>query len=140
MLEFLRDNWVALLGTFGAIIVWFTERQKRRSEGKIGLNDATEGMQNMYDKFVEDANYQYDKLNEKIKTLQTSEETAVKERNEIYGTMADIQKRMEADKSKILELERKIASYEATIKTYELKIVDYEFQVTKLKDELKKHK
>ena len=140
MLDFLKDNWAAIVGTIGAIIIWFNERQKRKSEGRVGINDATEGMQNMYDKFVNDANLQYDKLNEKIKVLQESERNAVQERNDLSSTMYDIQKRMEADKTKISELERKIASYEKTIKNYEQKIVDYESQVKILKDELKKHK
>lgn len=140
MLEFLKENWIAISTTIGAIVVWFNERQKRRSEGKIGLNDATEGMQNMYDKFVADANFQYDKLNEKINKLQQSENEAYKLRLELSNTIEDIQKKMKVDKNKIRELESKIAAYEATIKNYESKITDYETQVNKLKQELIKYR
>ena len=140
MIDFLKDNWIGILSALGAIIVWLAERQKRRNEGRVGINDATEGMQKMYDKFVEDASIQYDKLNEKIGKLQESESIAIKARNELSSTLEDIQHQMNADKKIIKELERKIAAYEQTIKNYEGKITDYELQVKKLKQELQKHK
>lgn len=137
MLDFLRDNWIAITSTLGAIAIWFSERQKRRNEGKIGFNDATEGMQKMYDKFVEDANKQYDKLNEKISKLQESEAIAIDIRNELASTLENIQSQMKVDKNRIKELELKIAAYEESIKTYQSKILNYETQVKKLKEELK---
>lgn len=140
MLDFLRENWVALSGTLGAIIIWLSERQKRRNEGRVGINDATEGMQNMYDKFVGDANFQYDKLNAKIEKLQNSEIEAILERNGLTEKLDKLHRQVEEDKQKMILLESKIADYEITIKSYELKIADYECQVKKLKEELKNKK
>lgn len=123
-MDFLRDNWLAVLSTLGAIIVWLSERQKRRVEGRIGINDATEGMQQMYNKFVDDADTQYQKMNEKITKLESI----------IDGLLE--QQRL--DKDNISKLERRVNEQEITIKSYEQKISEYEIEVQRLKRELNK--
>ena len=123
-MDFLRDNWLAVLSTLGAIIVWLSERQKRRVEGRIGINDATEGMQQMYNKFVDDADTQYQKMNEKITKLESI----------IDGLLE--QQRL--DKDSISKLERRVNEQEITIKSYEQKISEYEIEVQRLKRELNK--
>lgn len=137
MLEFLKENWLPISTAIGTIWIWFSERQKRKTEGKVGINDATGGMQAMYDKFVDDADVQYTKLNNKIEKLELD---ALTERNILTEKLNKLQTQVENDKYKIINLEQKIAGYELAIKSYELKILDYEAQVCKLKEELKKQK
>lgn len=133
VLNFLIENWIPLSTTIGAIWLYFDERKKRQTEGRMGINDATEGMQNMYDKFVADANDQYDKLNQKIMKLQDNESKAVSERNEISLELSKLKSDVAKDKQRIFELETKVIEYEAEIQKYKE-------QVKNLKAELNRYK
>lgn len=137
MLEFLAENWLLLLPTIGGAIAWISERKKRISEGRIGLNDATKGMQEMYDRFVEDASKQYDKLNMKIQSLEDNAIITNNDRERLLLQIKDIERQVETDKKRMLELETKISQYEETIRNYELKIREYEKEVSKLNAQLK---
>lgn len=133
IIEFLKENWLPFFTTIGGVWLYFAERNKRKTEGRIGINDATEGMQNMYDKFVADANDQYDKLNAKIKGIQENESTALKERDVLNKELIEIKFEIAFDKKRILELENKIVQYEEEIRKYKE-------QVKNLKTELSTYK
>lgn len=133
VIDFILQNIPYIVTVIGAVWMYFAERKKRRAEGRIGINDATEGMQNMYDKFVSDANYQYDKLNQKILQLQTNEEIAVTERNTISEELRRVKTDIDKDKRRIAELENKISEYETEIQKYKE-------QVKTLKAELNRYK
>ena len=133
IIEFLKENWLPFFTVIGSVWLYFAERSKRKTEGRIGINDATEGMQNMYDKFVADANDQYDKLNAKIKGIQENESTALKERDVLNKELIEIKFEIAFDKKRILELENKIVQYEEEIRKYKE-------QVKNLKTELSTYK
>lgn len=133
IIEFLKENWLPFFTTIGSVWLYFAERSKRKTEGRIGINDATEGMQNMYDKFVADAGEQYDKLNLKIKGIQENESNALKERDSLNRELNEIRFEIAFDKKRILELENKIVQYEEEIRKYKE-------QVKNLKTELSTYK
>ena len=133
IIEFLKENWLPFFTVIGSVWLYFAERSKRKTEGRIGINDATEGMQNMYDKFVADAGEQYDKLNLKIKGIQENESNALKERDSLNRELNEIRFEIAFDKKRILELENKIVQYEEEIRKYKE-------QVKNLKTELSTYK
>lgn len=133
LIEFLKENWLPLFTTIGGVWLYFAERSKRKTEGRIGINDATEGMQNMYDKFVSDAGDQYDKLNAKVKTIQENEAKALEERDAFYKELTEIKHEIAFDKKRILELENRVVEYEEEIRKYKE-------QVKHLKTELSTYK
>ena len=133
LVNFLTENWLPFSTLVGGVWVYFAERKKRSTEGRLSINDATEGMQSMYDKFVNDANYQYDKLNEKITRLQENEYRALEERDRLSLELNRVKQEIAIDKHRILELESKILEYEEAIKQYKL-------QVKSLTTELNKYK
>lgn len=133
LLDFLLENWIPLSTTIGAVWLYFAERKKRQTEGRIGVNDATEGMQNMYDKFVADADRQYERLNNKIIELQESANKSTQERNTLSMELAQVKNEIAIDKKRILELEAKVTEYEAEIQKYKE-------QVRNLKAELNRYK
>lgn len=133
IVEFLKENWLPFFTTIGGLWIYFAERSKRKTEGRIGINDATEGMQNMYDKFVSDASDQYDKLNSKVKVIQDNEAHALSERDALNKELMDIKHEIAFDKKRILELENRVIEYEEEIRKYKE-------QVRILKTELSTYK
>ena len=133
MVEFLAENWIPLCTTIGGVWLYFSERMKRKTEGRISLNDATEGMQSMYDKFVADANYQYEELKEKIVHLQENEARALGERDGLAVQLRTIQFEIATDKRRILELEKRIREYEEAIAQYKIQVKDLTSELAKYK-------
>lgn len=133
LVVFLSENWITLTSVVGGVWIYFSERRKRQTEGRISLNDATEGMQAMYDKFVEDANYQYDKLNEKITKLQENESKALQERDSLASELLGIKSDIVQDKRKILELESRILEYEEQIRQYKTQVKNLTTELAKYK-------
>ena len=133
LFEFLKENWIPLTTTIGAIWLYFSEKKKRHVEGRIGINDATEGMQNMYDKFVADADHQFEKLALKVKNLEESENDFSSYKRGVAIEITNMKREIELDKRRIIDLEGKI-------KEYEEQIQKYKEQVKNLNEELNKYK
>ena len=133
LLEFLKENWIPLTTTIGAVWLYFSERKKRHIEGRIGVNDATEGMQNMYDKFVTDADQQFEKLSQKITKLQENEKEYEKYKEDIAIEILTMKDELNTYKNRVADLGNKVLEYE-------MEIHKYKEQVKNLKSELNRYK
>ena len=131
---FLKDNWMALTSTIGAVWLYFSERHKRKTESKININDATEGMQSMYDKFVADADRQYEKLNLKITSLQLDSDKASLQRDEVIKELQEVKNQLRHEKIIIQQLSEKLTEYEIEIAKYKEQVKNLKLELTKYKN------
>lgn len=140
IIELLRENWVSVTGALGVAIAWFVEKKSRKEDLKIKQGSAMETMQSAYDRFVEDAQNQYNLLYDKIGVLETRERTAISERVSLQENIKALKKEMYIDKENIQKLEIRISEYEIKIKSYEEQLTKYKLRVESLTRELSKYK
>ena len=130
---FIKDNWVSITGTIGVVIAWFFDKKNRKEETKIKQGSAMETMQAAYDKFVDDAQKQYNLMDAKITTLEDRERVAIAERAKLEENINTLKKQVSSDKKEMEQLQKRITEYEVKIKYYEE-------QVKSLTNELSKYK
>ena len=130
---FIKDNWVSITGTIGVVIAWFFDKKNRKEETKIKQGSAMETMQAAYDKFVDDAQKQYNLMDAKITTLEDRERVAIAERAKLEENINPLKKQVSSDKKEMEQLQKRITEYEVKIKYYEE-------QVKSLTNELSKYK
>lgn len=133
LLLFLKENWVTLTTTFGVATAWFVDRKKRAEELKITQSSSLEGMQNAYDKFVEDAQKQYDALNGKIEKFEERERKAIEERSALQESVKNLKETTESDKKTIEDLKKRITEYEVKIETYEKRVSELTAELSQYK-------
>lgn len=129
--NYLLDNFLPILIAFGGGIAWFFDKRKRDAETKslLALNKQSEatalqGMQDVYDKFVDDVKKQIEdfreenaKLRKRVSDLEADLENANKERAELINKINKFQLRSEEDARLIASLKTKIESYEKDCRT-----------------------
>ena len=93
--------------------------QKSKEEIRVTSATALDAMQNSYDKFVEDSQKQYDRLqqeiaslNATIQTIQNREREAIKELSAQATQIQSLKEQMATDKKLIADLTKKVDDYE----------------------------
>ena len=121
ILNYLIDNLLPIAIALSGAIAWITEKKKRKAEidsvvvtNKQGEATALQGMQSVYDKFVEDVKTQIAELR--------SENAAL--RNEIAEVKKQAEKERKELTSEVNELKEKNTALMAEIEKYvkELKL------------------
>ena len=122
ILNYLIDNLLPILIALSGAIAWFTEKKKRKAEidsvvvtNKQGEATALQGMQSVYDKFVEDVKTQIAELRAENAALRSEiaevKRQAEKERKELTSEVNEL-------KEKNMALMAEIEKYVKELKLY----------------------
>ena len=122
ILNYLFDNLLPILIAVVVAIAWLTEKNKRKAEidsvvvtNKQGEATALQGMQSVYDKFVEDVKTQIAELRAENAALRTEiaevKRQAEKERKELTSEVNEL-------KARNTELMAEIEKYVKELKLY----------------------
>ena len=122
ILNYLIDNLLPIAIAIGGAVAWFTEKKKRKAEidsvvvtNKQGEATALQGMQSVYDKFVEDVKKQITELRAENASLRSEiaevKRQAEKERKELTSEVNDL-------KEKNMALMAEIEKYVKELKLY----------------------
>lgn len=129
---YVMDNLLPLLTIVGGGIAWLVDRQQRKaalerskSENKGTEATAMQGMQLVYDKFVEDVEEKINSLMEKIReqsveieALKENLKVAEKEREKLLEEIEYFRIQSRMDGELITSLKTKVDNYEKEIKLY----------------------
>ena len=128
-LKFIVDNWVSLSSTIGMIVLWFSKRKYDKIELKKETSTALEGIQNAYDRYVNNTNAKVDELQKEINDLKQREKDWLIEKDNLQKQINGLRYQASKDQSIIQSLKAKIANYETKTKENENKIKLLETEV-----------
>ena len=128
-LKFIVDNWVSLSSTIGMIVLWFSKRKHDKIELKKETSTALEGIQNAYDRYVNNTNAKVDELQKEINDLKEREKNWLIEKDNLQKQINGLIQQSTKDQSIIQSLKAKIANYESKTKENESKIKLLETEV-----------
>lgn len=129
ILKFVVDNWVSLSSTIGMIVLWFSKRKYDKVEFKKETSTALEGIQNAYDRYVNNTNAKVDELQKEINDLKQREKEWLLEKDNLQYQINGLIQQSSKDQSIIQSLKAKIANYESKTKENESKIKLLETEV-----------
>ena len=129
ILKFVVDNWVSLSSTIGMIVLWFSKRKYDKVEFKKETSTALEGIQNAYDRYVNNTNAKVDELQKEINALKQREKDWLIEKDNLQYQINGLIQQSTKDQSIIQSLKAKIANYELKTKENESKIKLLETEV-----------
>ena len=129
ILKFIVDNWVSLSSTIGMIVLWFSKRKYDKVEFKKETSTALEGIQNAYDRYVNNTNAKVDELQKEINDLKQREKEWLLEKDNLQYQINGLIQQSSKDQSIIQSLKAKIANYESKTKENESKIKLLETEV-----------
>lgn len=129
ILKFVVDNWVSLSSTIGMIVLWFSKRKYDKIELKKETSTALEGIQNAYDRYVNNTNAKVDELQKEINDLKQREKEWLLEKDNLQYQINGLIQQSTKDQSIIQSLKAKIANYESKTKENESKIKLLETEV-----------
>ena len=129
ILKFIVDNWVSLSSTIGMIVLWFSKRKYDKVEFKKETSTALEGIQNAYDRYVNNTNAKVDELQKEINDLKQREKEWLLEKDNLQEQINGLIHQSSKDQSIIQSLKAKIANYEIKTKANENKIKILETEV-----------
>ena len=132
-LKFIVDNWVSLSSTIGMIVLWFSKRNHDKIELKKETSTALEGIQNAYDRYVNNTNAKVDELQKEINDLKQREKDWLIEKDNLQKQINGLIRQSTKDQSIIQSLKAKIANYESKTKENENKIKVLETEVNSSK-------
>ena len=132
-LKFIVDNWVSLSSTIGMIVLWFSKRKYDKIELKKETSTALEGIQNAYDRYVNNTNAKVDELQKEINDLKEREKDWLVEKDNLQKQINGLIQQSTKDQSIIQCLKAKIANYETKAKENESKIKVLESEVNSYK-------
>ena len=132
-LKFIVDNWVSLSSTIGMIVLWFSKRKYDKIELKKETSTALEGIQNAYDRYVNNTNAKVDELQKEINDLKQREKDWLVEKDNLQYQINGLIQQSTKDQSIIQILKAKIANYETKAKENESKIKVLESEVNSYK-------
>ena len=133
ILKFIVDNWVSLSSTIGMIVLWFSKRKYDKIELKKETSTALEGIQNAYDRYVNNTNAKVDELQKEINDLKQREKEWLLEKDNLQYQINGLIQQSTKDQSIIQSLKAKIANYETKAKENESKIKVLESEVNSYK-------
>ena len=133
ILKFIVDNWVSLSSTIGMIVLWFSKRKYDKIELKKETSTALEGIQNAYDRYVNNTNAKVDELQKEINDLKEREKDWLIEKDNLQKQINGLIQQSTKDQSIIQNLKAKIANYETKTKENESKIKVLESEVNSYK-------
>ena len=133
ILKFIVDNWVSLSSTIGMIVLWFSKRKYDKIELKKETSTALEGIQNAYDRYVNNTNAKVDELQKEINDLKEREKDWLVEKDSLQRQINGLIQQSTKDQSIIQNLKAKIANYETKTKENESKIKVLESEVNSYK-------
>ena len=133
ILKFVVDNWVSLSSTIGMIVLWFSKRKYDKIELKKETSTALEGIQNAYDRYVNNTNTKVDELQKEINDLKQREKEWLLEKDNLQYQINGLIQQSTKDQSIIQSLKAKIANYETKAKENESKIKVLESEVNSYK-------
>ena len=128
-LKFIVDNWVSLSSTIGMIVLWFSKRKYDKIELKKETSTALEGIQNAYDRYVNNTNAKVDELQKEINDLKQREKDWLLEKDNLQKQINGLIQQSTKDQNIIQSLKAKIANYETKAKENESKIKVLESEV-----------
>ena len=128
-LKFIVDNWVSLSSTIGMIVLWFSKRKYDKIELKKETSTALEGIQNAYDRYVNNTNAKVDELQKEINDLKQREKDWLLEKDNLQKQINGLIQQATKDQNIIQSLKAKIANYETKAKENESKIKVLETEV-----------
>ena len=128
-LKFIVDNWVSLSSTIGMIVLWVSKRKYDKIELKKETSTALEGIQNAYDRYVNNTNAKVDELQKEINDLKEREKDWLVEKDNLQKQINGLIQQSTKDQSIIQSLKAKIANYETKTKENENKIKLLEAEV-----------
>ena len=128
-LKFIIDNWVSLSSTIGMIVLWFSKRKYDKIELKKETSTALEGIQNAYDRYVNNTNAKVDELQKEINDLKQREKDWLVEKDNLQKQINGLRQQSTKYQSIIQSLKAKIANYETKAKENENKIKVLESEV-----------
>ena len=129
ILKFVVDNWVSLSSTIGMIVLWFSKRKYDKIELKKETSTALEGIQNAYDRYVNNTNAKVEELQKEINNLKQREKEWLLEKDNLQEQINGLIQQSTKDQSIIQSLKAKIANYEIKTKENESKIKILETEV-----------
>ena len=132
-LKFIVENWVTLSSTIGMIVLWFSKRKYDKIELKKETSTALEGIQNAYDRYVNNTNAKVEELQKEINNLKQREKAWLVEKNNLQKQINGLIQQSTKDQSIIQSLKAKIANYETKAKENESKIKVLESEVNSYK-------
>ena len=132
-LKFIVDNWVSLSSTIGMIVLWFSKRKYDKIELKKETSTALEGIQNAYDRYVNNTNAKVEELQKEINDLKLREKDWLVEKDNLQKQINGLIQQSTKDQSIIQSLKAKIANYETKAKENESKIKVLESEVNSYK-------
>ena len=132
-LKFIVDNWVSLSSTIGMIVLWFSKRKYDKVEFKKETSTALEGIQNAYDRYVNNTNAKVEELQKEINDLKIREKDWLIEKDNLQKQINGLIQQSTKDQSIIQSLKAKIANYETKTKENENKIKLLETEVNSYK-------
>ena len=132
-LKFIVDNWVSLSSTIGMIVLWFSKRKYDKIELKKETSTALEGIQNAYDRYVNNTNARVEELQKEINDLKIREKDWLIEKDNLQKQINGLIQQSTKDQSIIQSLKAKIANYETKAKENESKIKVLESEVNSYK-------
>lgn len=132
MFEYFLDNLLPLGIAVSGAIAWVLDKRKRNAElqSVIASNKQSEatamtGMQDVYDRFVEDVRKQLlelreenSQLKQRVSELESQLSSAEKERVELIKQVNTFKEQSKKDGEVILELKGMVESYEKELKTF----------------------
>ena len=133
ILKFVVDNWVSLSSTIGMIVLWFSKRKYDKIEFKKETSTALEGIQNAYDRYVNNTNAKVEELQKEINNLKQREKEWLLEKDNLQYQINGLIQQSTKDQSIIQSLKAKIANYETKAKENESKIKVLESEVNSYK-------
>ena len=128
-LKFIVNNWVSLSSTIGMIVLWFSKRKYDKIELKKETSTALEGIQNAYDRYVNNTNAKVEELQKEINNLKQREKEWLLEKDNLQKQINGLIHQSSKDQSIIQSLKAKIANYEIKTKENEGKIKILETEV-----------
>ena len=128
-LKFIVANWVTLSSTIGMIVLWFSKRKYDKIELKKETSTALEGIQNAYDRYVNNTNAKVEELQKEINDLKQREKDWLIEKDNLQKQINGLIQQSTKDQSIIQSLKAKIANYETKAKENESKIKVLETEV-----------
>lgn len=123
--EYILDNLLPIAIAVGGAIAWIFDRKKRDAEYKSALAankqseaSALQGMQEVYDKFVDDVKIQIDALKAENKELKERIKEIEKERELLSEQIKSFKEQSDKDSKLIISLKKKIESYEKELNIF----------------------
>ena len=108
ILNYLIDNLLPILIALGGAIAWLTEKNKRKAEtdsvvvtNKQGEATALQGMQSVYDKFVEDVKTQIAELRAENAALRTEIAEVRAENAALRTEIAKVKRQAEKERNEL---------------------------------------